>query len=180
MDTARARLRIRLPSRRSRLALIAALLATGVAMSCARTIHQRNAVHILTASAEVSPTPTQLAADVAPSLQSVDASTLASLHIRLSAPLTTTPPIDRETAISTVMSERTGFRVREAVLATVDATVARSVTHRLCWVASVIPPDGFAVDGPELPNIPTPAVAPTFELIVVDANTGTTLFTIRA
>jgi membrane-bound serine protease (ClpP class) len=55
MDTARARLRIRLPSRRSRLALIAALLATGVAMSCARTIHQRNAVHILTASTEVNP-----------------------------------------------------------------------------------------------------------------------------
>lgn len=55
MVTARFRLPIRLPSRRSRLALTAALLATGMAMSCARTIHQRGAVHILTASAEVNP-----------------------------------------------------------------------------------------------------------------------------
>lgn len=50
-----ARLRTRSPSRRSRLALIAALLAAGLAMSCARTVQQRGAVHILTADAVVNP-----------------------------------------------------------------------------------------------------------------------------
>lgn len=55
MDVARARLRNSLPSRRSRLTLATALLAAGLAMSCARTIHQRGAVHIITADAEVNP-----------------------------------------------------------------------------------------------------------------------------
>jgi membrane-bound serine protease (ClpP class) len=55
MDTARPRLRISIPARRTHLALITALLAAGIAMSCARTIHQRGAVHILTADAEVNP-----------------------------------------------------------------------------------------------------------------------------
>ena len=55
MDIAHARFRTCLPSRCCRLALVATLLAAGLAMSRARTIHQRNAVHILTADAVVNP-----------------------------------------------------------------------------------------------------------------------------
>jgi membrane-bound serine protease (ClpP class) len=55
MDSIRTCRRIRLRSWCSRLALIGVVLTAGLAMSCARTIHQRNAVQILTADAEVNP-----------------------------------------------------------------------------------------------------------------------------
>ncbi|HET6616047.1 MAG TPA: nodulation protein NfeD, partial [Dehalococcoidia bacterium] len=44
-----------LPSRRFRLALAVALLAAGTLISCAKSIDQREAVHVLTADAEVNP-----------------------------------------------------------------------------------------------------------------------------
>jgi membrane-bound serine protease (ClpP class) len=49
------RLRLALPSRRFRLALAVALLAAGTLISCAKSIDQREAVHVLTADAEVNP-----------------------------------------------------------------------------------------------------------------------------
>lgn len=47
------RLRFRLPSRRARLAVLAGLLVAGIAVSCAPSIQQRGAVHVLTANSEV-------------------------------------------------------------------------------------------------------------------------------
>lgn len=47
--------RFRLPSRSHRLAVAAALLVAGLAMSCAGSIDERDAVHVLTADAEVNP-----------------------------------------------------------------------------------------------------------------------------
>ena len=47
--------RLRLPSRNRRLAVAAALLVVGLAMSCAGSIDERDAVHVLTADAEVNP-----------------------------------------------------------------------------------------------------------------------------
>lgn len=43
------------PTRRTRLVLVSLLLLAGLAASCARSIGQRNAVHVLTADAEVNP-----------------------------------------------------------------------------------------------------------------------------
>ena len=48
-------LRLALPSRRYRLALAIALLVAGTLISCAKSIDQREAVHVLTADAEVNP-----------------------------------------------------------------------------------------------------------------------------
>jgi membrane-bound serine protease (ClpP class) len=48
-------LRLRLPPRRARLAFIATLLVAGLAISCARSIDERDAVHILEVDAQVNP-----------------------------------------------------------------------------------------------------------------------------
>jgi membrane-bound serine protease (ClpP class) len=48
-------IRLHLPSRRARLAIIVLLLLAGIAASCTRSISQRDAVHVLTADAEVNP-----------------------------------------------------------------------------------------------------------------------------
>jgi membrane-bound serine protease (ClpP class) len=50
-----ARVLIRLPSRRARLLLTATLLIGGAAISCAPTVHQQHAVHVLTANSDVNP-----------------------------------------------------------------------------------------------------------------------------
>lgn len=50
-----ARLRLHLPPRRARLAFIAALLVAGLAISCARSIDERDAVHVLDVDAQVNP-----------------------------------------------------------------------------------------------------------------------------
>ena len=55
LPLAQPAIRRRLPSRSRRLAVAAALLAAGLAMSCAGSIDERDAVHILTADAEVNP-----------------------------------------------------------------------------------------------------------------------------
>jgi membrane-bound serine protease (ClpP class) len=48
-------IRPRWPRRRTRLAMIAALFVAGLAVACSRTIDERDAVHVLTADADVNP-----------------------------------------------------------------------------------------------------------------------------
>lgn len=55
MRAARFGLRPRFPRRRTRLAIIASILLAGLAVSCSRTIDERDAIHVLTADAQVNP-----------------------------------------------------------------------------------------------------------------------------
>jgi hypothetical protein len=104
-------------------------------------------------------------------LQTASTTALAATGIRLGAPVGSAK-IDEATASTAAVAEYPGSTVREAVLAQVADEHAAPALHCLCWAVSIAPPDGsqFPSSGPA--NRPTTAVALSYSIMFIDANTG--------